>query len=617
MIRLSLKNKLLSGFGFLIFMIVLLWIVGGYFIYDLSNRSAAMLAENYQTVKSARHMVASIDEMKNQQIRFFIADGKHFDEKAYELGRSEFLLNLEAAENNITEQGEEQVIQNLKSAFALFSSQFDQIRIDSLHDNILFLNDVVPLYTSTRDEILTLWDMNMDAISQKNSMLKSTAHRAFVFISMIGTICFLISALFFFRYPRKIAGPIGEMISGIIEIANRNYSKRLSFNSNDELGELAEAFNNMAAKLDEYEHSNLSELLFDKKRIDTIINNMHDAIVGINDKNEIIFSNATACQLLDIEEKKLTGRDAREISSQNPVFRAIIHDIINESEPKSWDFKPVRLMVEEEVRYFTREVLNVNVPRTGEGEPVYAGMVIVLKNITHFLEQDEAKTNFIATISHELKTPISSMRLNLKLLDDSRIGSLNREQMDIVSALKTENGHMLKLISELLDLAQVESGNIALKKKKIRPDQLIGYIRETAENHASGKKLRISYKVDPGLPFIYVDEERTRWVMMNLLSNAIQYSDDGGEILVAVEEEHGRVVFSVQDHGPGIDAAYHELIFEKFFRVPGSERKGTGLGLAISRELITNQKGKIWVNSTPGSGSTFSFSLPAYTETEN
>ena len=151
----------------------------------------------------------------------------------------------------------------------------------------------------------------------------------------------------------------------------------MEFQSNDELGELAKAFNTMAAKLNEYEHSNLSELLFEKKRIDTIINNMKDAIIGINDKNEIIFSNNYACKILNLNEPALIGKYASDIALNNEVFQKIIHDVINQDITEQKDFKPLRIEKDLKVQYFTREVLDVKIKRTGEDEVVKAGIVAV------------------------------------------------------------------------------------------------------------------------------------------------------------------------------------------------------------------------------------------------
>ncbi|MGM0407534.1 MAG: ATP-binding protein [Bacteroidota bacterium] len=612
--RLSIKNRLFIGFGFLFFMIVLIWIIGGYFIYDLSNRSAAMLKENYQSVESTKFLIQAIDEIKDQQSKYLLSKPDLYNDSIYRLNIELFQKNLHAVESNVTESGEDEVIKNISKTSRQYFNLFTSFKGNKQEKKVYF-NELIPAYNSTKNLIIELWDMNMDAISYKNGLLKSTAHRAFVIISFIGTICFIISALVFFRYPKNISKPIGLLTQGIKEIANKNYEQRIKIESNDEFGDLADAFNTMAAKLDEYEHSNLSELLFEKRRIDTIINNMKDAIIGLNDKKEIIFSNTLACEMLEVNADDIVGQYAPDIAAKNDVFQHIFKDIMLDEDKK--ELSPVKLYNHDKTTYYTKEVLDVNLTNTGETKTVNVGKVIVLKNITRFLEQDEAKTNFIATISHELKTPISSLRLNLKLLNDNRVGKLNNEQKQIIDALKQETSKMLKITSELLDLAQVETGNIQLNIQVANPIQIINYVKETTLNHAKPKHIYIHFKTDDNLPFINADSEKTTWVLLNLINNAIQYSGYESTIDVITENKGDSVLFEVKDYGIGIEEQYLKRIFEKFFRVPGSSQEGTGLGLAISKEFITKQKGKIWAESSPGEGSSFYFSLPVYETINN
>lgn len=611
MIRVSLKNRLSIGFGFLLIMVVFLWITGTYFIYNLSNQSAAMLKENYQTVESTKFLIQAIDEIKNKQLTGLLRGKDGRGDTVSEAEYAIFSRNLEAVKNNVTEEGEAELIRKLEDSFHIYLSTYD-----SLQENKPVtpgsLQQLIVAYSTARDQIVRLWDLNMKAISYKNSLVKNTAHRAFVIMSLIGLICFVISALFFFRYPGYISRPLTQLTQGIKEIANRNYEKRLQFKSHDELGELAQAFNQMAAKLDEYEHSNLSKFMLEKKRIDTVINNMKDAIIGLDESEQVIFANTVACEILQVNSAGLTGQYAPELLQRNERFRLVFKDIDENKSPAGKDFHPVKLLKDGKALYYTREILDVALTKTGEEVPVNVGRVIIMKNITHFLEQAEAKTNFIATISHELKTPISSLRLNLKLLDDSRIGELNEEQKDIVSALKEETLKMSGITAELLDLAQVETGNIPLNLQPVDPAEIIRYVKNSALNQAKNKNIQIRFSVPDQLPLMYCDSEKTAWVLLNMLNNAMLYSPGGSLVEVEVKQIKNVIRMMVRDFGMGIEQQYLQQIFEKYFRVPDTGQKGTGLGLAISKEFISKQHGSIWVESTPGEGSKFFFELPLY-----
>ncbi len=240
------------------------------------------------------------------------------------------------------------------------------------------------------------------------------------------------------------------------------------------------------------------------------------------------------------------------------------------------------------------------------------GKVIVLKNITHFHELDEAKTHFIATLSHELKTPISAIKLSVQLLDDKRIGDLNPEQKQLLGNIRDDAGRLLRITGELLDMAKVETGNINFNLRPADAAELVNYAVQALQFTAQQQEVILEMKIDNGLPPVMADAEKTAWVLTNLVSNAIRYSPKGGQVLISVTPGKNGLVFSVKDQGKGIDPRYATRIFERYFQVPGSDRQngGTGLGLAISKEFIEVQGGTIQLESAWGEGSNFIFTLP-------
>ena len=266
---------------------------------------------------------------------------------------------------------------------------------------------------------------------------------------------------------------------------------------------------------------------------------------------------------------------------------------------------PFKIVVDNRENFFTKEVLDVT---QGEAK----NKVIVLKNITSFKELDVAKTNFIATISHELKTPLASSDFSLKLLEDERVSNLSIEQKELIGNLKRDNQRMLKILSELLNLSQVETGRIQLNIKKVAPEQIAENAVQAVAINAKQKDVTIKKMFDKDLPQINADADKTTWVVNNFLTNAIKYSYNGGIVEAGITKQNGNIIFSVKDYGPGIAKEYIPKLFERYFQVPGSKEKGTGLGLAISKEFIEAQHGRIWVESEIGTGSVFHFALPVH-----
>ncbi|MBY0543433.1 MAG: HAMP domain-containing histidine kinase, partial [Sphingobacteriaceae bacterium] len=241
-----------------------------------------------------------------------------------------------------------------------------------------------------------------------------------------------------------------------------------------------------------------------------------------------------------------------------------------------------------------------------------AGMVFILKNITKFKELDEAKTNFIATVSHELKTPLSSIKMSLKLLADDRVGEMNEEQIQLVNHIKEDSERLLKITSELLDLAQVETGNLQLNFVKTDPLEIVNFALDAVRFQAEQKEIQLELICKNNLPFINADVQKTAWVLVNFLSNALRYSASKSKLIVEVIPQENQLVFSVKDFGKGIEEKYQKRLFDRYYQVPtdGQNKSGSGLGLAISKDFIEAQNGKIWVESAIGEGSKFSFSMP-------
>lgn len=590
--KIRIKTKLWLGLGFLIVMILVTGLIGSYYLYKTSKAAEQIIQDNYESIVYTNEMVAELDRLQRDMI-----GGSPGNELAQPFAE-DFNKLLKKQEANLTEIGERQVTERLRLDFQRLGASLSGVGTAEMNRQI----------AGVRAVIHQLVDLNMQAILRKNEAAKATARQAIMYVGLVGVLCFLASFAFAVNFPGYIANPIRELTGSIQEIANKNYSKRLRFRSNDEFGELAESFNKMAARLDEYEHSNLARITFEKRRIETIISNMHDAIIGLDEKKNILFANPVACRLLNTQEKNLVGKYAPDVATLNDLMRELIRGFAQKD--KQLPEKPLKIVTEGKESYFTREVLDVEIRRKDAEKPVSAGSVIILKNITRFRELDMAKTQFLATVSHELKTPIASIKMSSKLLEDDRIGAINTEQKQLVKNIKDETERLLKITGELLDMAQLETGNINLEIHRVKPEKIIDYAYNAMKFQAEQKNILLSRKIEEGLPEIEVDLEKTAWVLVNLISNAIRYSPENAEVVVSVFRQEGEVIFSVGDQGPGIEKQYQSRLFEKFYTTPGSG-KGTGLGLAISKDFIEAQKGKIGMTSELGEGSTFYFSFPA------
>ena len=279
--------------------------------------------------------------------------------------------------------------------------------------------------------------------------------------------------------------------------------------------------------------------------------------------------------------------------------------------------QPIKIYAEGKESYFEKETVNITITPTGEDKSIDIGNVIILRNITIYKELDFAKTNFLATVSHELKTPISSIQMSLQLLENKKVGELNREQQSLLHSINDDTGRLLKITGELLNMTQVESGTIQISVVPSEAKEIVEYAVNATKAAAEQKQIKFKIKIADNLPQVLADNEKTAWVLTNLLSNAIRYSYDNSIISIDVKATDNKVRFSVTDTGQGISPQYIDKIFDRYFRIPGTKKEGTGLGLSISKEFIQAQGGEISVKSDLGAGSTFTFSLNSLQSNNN
>lgn len=565
----TIKNKLRAGIGFLFVLAIICCGMSIYFLNRLSADAGAILKDNYKTVKYMQNILTAIDLRTD---KLSVDQQKTIND------------NLVLQEHNITEVGELQLTDSLRAVF-------ESLKHGS--DNKITESD---LRNRLHKQVYGIMKLNMDAIARKNDIANTTSKRGSLLVAFLGAFLFLVAFSFAVNFPGYIANPIKELTARIKEVSNKNYHQQIHFESDDEFGELGQAFNNMTRKLDEFENSNLASILFEKKRIETIINSMHDAIIGLDEKGVIIFANQVACNLIGMKPDQLNGKYAPDIAIENDLMRKLL---VN-------DQAKLRIFADEREGFYSRESLSVS------SRDKVIGKVIILKNITEYQQLDEAKTNFIATISHELKTPISSIKMSLKLLEDERIGEVNAEQRQLIGNIEDDTRRLLLITGELLDMAQVETGKLQLNFGSTHPQNIVDYAVKAIKFIADQKHVEIKVKCDQSLPKVHADLDKTTWVLINLLSNAIKYSHEKSTVeLVVKKHKNDEIEFSVTDHGKGIEQQYLPRLFERYFKVPNatSEQSGTGLGLAIAKDFIEAQAGKINVESEIGSGSTFYFTL--------
>lgn len=563
----KIKTKLTYGIGLLLVLMIISGIVSVGYINKLSNSMEDIYTKNNRSLDYSRNMLSALENVTTDKTSIHI-----------------FAENLKKQQDNITEVDEKEATETLTLHFNELMKEMNKGKIELLHS-----------------DIYKIMSLNMSSIHQKSEQAKQTTSNAVLVISIVFAICILLTLALFIGLPRSILKPIKELTQGILEIANHKYDKRLHFNPAEEFGEVSASFNKMAEYLEEYRTSTLSDIISGKKYIEAIVNSITEPIIGLNNDKEIVFVNEEALNILNLKRDNVFKKSASELALKNDLLRRLIRELVNPEEKK----EPLKIYADNKESFFQAKYIPIQVIEPGESKPQYIGDVILLKNITEFKELDSAKTTFISTISHELKTPISAILMSLQLLEDKRVGQLNQEQDSLAQSIKENSERLLSITGELLKLTQVETGKLQLMPKVTKPIELINYAINATRVLAEKFGCHIEVEYPEKISKLFVDSEKIAWVITNLLSNAIHYSKENSRIIIGAQQVDDVVEIFVRDFGKGIDPRYHQSIFDRYFRVPGTKVQGSGLGLSISKDFIEAHDGTLTVESEIDKGSKF------------
>jgi two-component system, NtrC family, sensor histidine kinase KinB len=402
-----------------------------------------------------------------------------------------------------------------------------------------------------------------------------------------------------------LLSPLKSLTTSIRKVGEGNLDQTVPVVSEDELGALAVSFNQMASQLRQYQANTSVELLRLNLTIRMTLASFPDPIFVLNSKAAVEFRNPAADQLA----VKLLFSGITRLPEK-------VDEKVEEVRASGEDYLPtffkdaIKFQVDGQDRYFLPRIVLLR----DEKKETF-GVAVILEDVTKMLLLDDVKSNLIATVSHELKTPLTSVRMALYLLYEKTVGGLNDKQTELVSAAREDADRLLKTLNDLLDLAKLEQEPSLLKLTQISPRNLVDAAVRAASENAHASKTTLDVRVAENLPGVPVDEHRIAYVFSNLITNAIKYSGGGGKVVIAAERGITRaslpgIRFSVKDNGPGITTEHQEHIFERFYRVPGTNKTGAGLGLSIAREIVKAHHGEIGVISQDGQGSEFFFIIP-------
>ncbi|OPY68461.1 MAG: Alginate biosynthesis sensor protein KinB [Syntrophorhabdus sp. PtaU1.Bin002] len=599
----GLQKKLSLGFGGLLLIILAIGIQGILHLTRLGESIDVILRENYRSVVACQEMKEALERIDSGILFVLLGES----DKGRELvGRNSlsFERALKVELNNITLPGEGEKAARIQQLYEQYKGSLEAIENAgtplALRRDTYFSKSL-PVFRQikdTADEILQMNQENMNEANDNARRNAASARRQMYVLLLAGII---VATGFFFITSRWILRPINRLIKSADEIGRGNLDLVVQSDSRDEIGHLSKAFDTMASNLREFRRTGQAKLMRVQRATQQAFDSLPDAIAVIDFEGTVEVATVLARNAFGLKQNTKI-QDTKFPLVMDICQRAIKsgHSVVPENGKTI-----IQQFVQGEERFFRPEAQPI---RDQEGQPT--GAVLVLKDVTQLRQQDEMKRGIISTVSHQLKTPLTSIRMAIHVLLEEKVGSLTEKQVELLLAAREDSDRLHNILNNLLDISRIESGRAAMHLQKKHPNILVLDAVDLFTLAANDRGVAIRAELRGDLPEVWADVTQIGHVFSNLLSNALRYTDPGGEIIIAAAADEACVIFEVTDTGRGIPPEYLSTVFERFFRVPDQGKEtGAGLGLAIVKEIVAAHGGTVSAKSTEGRGSAFTFTL--------
>jgi PAS domain S-box-containing protein len=577
-------------------------------------------------------------ERIDSSFSFALAGRERAARQQFEQGWPLFLENLRREQSNVTLPGERELVAQMTNLAEKYRRQGDVFyarpscaaagaaglsasstgsllaaltmsagATDSQHEDYFGPYGLLDTFTQTKDTADRILRLNQGNMEHASADARRTARDSLIGFGLgLGATAILAGTLAWSTL-RAILRPIQAVTMSVNSIGAGDLDQVVPIMSSDELGQLAEAFNGMARQLRHYRQTDYARLLRAQRTSQASIDSFPDPVLVVDPEGRVEMANPAAQLLFGLGARNSETLGSVEWNPPEDLREPLRDALANQRQyvPEEFDHAiPLRIKGEE--RSFLPRVLPIRDPY---GHTL--GAALLLEDVTRFRLLDQIKSDLVATASHELKTPLTSVRLALYLLLEESVGPLTPKQTELLIDARDNAERLLAIVNHLLDLAKLEQKRGQIEPRRALPADLLAHAAEAIALQAVDKGVTVAVDASPELPLVLVDGQRLGRVLDNLLDNAVTYTDRGGLITLSATAAKGRVIMSVADTGIGIPAEHLPRIFQKFFRIPGHSRESsTGLGLAIVHEIVTAHGGTITCESAVGRGTVFRISLP-------
>ncbi len=582
-------------------------VVGSFVTRELGRGSQDILKDNYRSVLAAERMKEAAERIDSGIVFAIIGrTARGLDQIGANIPA--FEDELRAQEGNITEPGEAEATAKLRAAWTAYHAAVDLVRkapeASGLDDR--YFTQLLPGFLAVKDAAAAILALNQDAMIHKSDRAQRMAgewNTLLVVVSIAGLVLGLAASSIM---TTRVLRPLGVLGQTARRLGEGDVAVRARVDSKGEIGELAKELNTMAERIQKYRRSSLGELLEAQLAAQATIDSLPDPVLVVALDGELRHANQAAESVLKAHAEAGAGG----LANLDPAIRAVVERMRQHVAAGRGAFVPKGL--DEAVKLPGGDGERVLLPRAA---PIYAeegdivGATIVFQDVTRLHRFEQLREDLVATVAHELRTPLTSLRMAVHMLAEEAVGPLTAKQADLVFASREECERLQAIVDELLDLSRIDADRIDLRLDQHDPEALVRDAIDAQASTAAARDVQLRSQLLPGTVAVIADRDRIQLVLANLIGNAIRYGPAGGTVTIAAKPHGDALRFEVSDEGPGVPPEYQHTIFDKYVRVPGGPPSGAGLGLYIAREIVRAHGGEIGVDSVPGKGATFWFTV--------
>jgi len=607
---LTLRKKIFIGYGITLVLMIVVFIWALINLLGLGKASEAILRENYKSILAAENMVYSIERQDSATLLLFLG----YEEQGWKQFRdneSLFFQWLGRAKDNITVEGEGRIVKTIENEYNTYLNHIIELK-PVYKSNLqktatLYHETILPSFNSVRNACIHLREINQETMFKASERARHIAKRAIWSMIVIGSAAIGIGLGFSLFLSNLLVRPVRQMMEATQKISEGNYDIEIPISSSDELGGLTNEFNEMVKKLKTYRDLNIDQIMAEKRKSEAIIRSIDDGIVVVDNEFKVSGMNPTAAKALNIDPGQMQNKHFLEVVKNEQLFNYVKHSLETGQSPSIEEMKNIFTVEQGEKQHHYQFSITPVHGKSG----YQLGVVLLLRDVTRLTELDRLKSEFVMTASHELRTPLTSVGMSINLLLEKTMEKLDEKEQQLLLAAHEDLQRLKNLVSNLLDLSKIEAGKMAMEFENISIDNLCQSAAKVLKTQIDAKGVHFTLDLQPNLPNVKADADKIIWVLTNLISNALRYIDSGGHIRLSAERIDPYIHTSITDNGPGIPFEAQSKIFDKFVQIKSNRALGGGgLGLTICREIVRAHGGTIWVDSTPGEGCTFTFTLP-------